>query len=233
MSQDIGFDILGDLYLKPNETFNWENKATSLYCIVTGNISSNFRTIVQVLTHLSTQYQAVFFVPGRLEYANTSNIVRRTEELAAIGKAIPNICMLHQHVATIDGIAVVGTNGWAISDDENNLSDFILDLVRKEDFEYLAHSVDKLQRHLDVKKIIVVSNEVPHPDLYFGEAPASSLAEPPLVEVLSNDTENKVSHWVFGTYKKPVDTNIGEINFVNNPYIKSVPYWAKRLTITI
>ena len=33
---DIGFDIIGDLNLEPNDSFNWEDKPTSLYCILTG-----------------------------------------------------------------------------------------------------------------------------------------------------------------------------------------------------
>ena len=36
---DIGFDVISDLNLKRNDSFNWENKATSLYCILSGNIS--------------------------------------------------------------------------------------------------------------------------------------------------------------------------------------------------
>jgi hypothetical protein len=33
----IGFDLISDLNLSPNDSFNWENKATSLYCIIAGN----------------------------------------------------------------------------------------------------------------------------------------------------------------------------------------------------
>ena len=45
--QDIGFDIISDLNLQPDDSFNWENKATSLYCIVAGNNSSDLRTVIQ------------------------------------------------------------------------------------------------------------------------------------------------------------------------------------------
>ncbi len=38
---DIGFDIIGDLNLEPNDSFNWENKPTSLYCVLSGNVSSD------------------------------------------------------------------------------------------------------------------------------------------------------------------------------------------------
>ena len=35
---DIGFDIIGDLNLEPNDSFNWIDKPTSLYCILTGTL---------------------------------------------------------------------------------------------------------------------------------------------------------------------------------------------------
>ena len=71
--QDIGFDIIGELFINPNDSFNWENKATSLYCIVTGNISSDMRVLVQVLAHLSKFYQGIFYVPGKLEYETSEH----------------------------------------------------------------------------------------------------------------------------------------------------------------
>jgi len=101
--QEIGFDIISDLNLDPNDSFNWENKATSLYCIVAGNISSNLRTVIQVLLHLSTKYQGVFFVPGRLEYETSDNFAKRTEELSSIAQGIPNLVMLYQNVIVVDG----------------------------------------------------------------------------------------------------------------------------------
>ena len=56
---DIGFDIIGNLNLEPNDSFNWIDKPTSLYCILTGNVSSDMKTVTQTLVHLSQQYQGV------------------------------------------------------------------------------------------------------------------------------------------------------------------------------
>lgn len=231
--QDIGFDVISDLYLEPNQTFSWHNKQTSLYCIVAGNISSDLKTVIQVLIHLSTLYQGVFFVPGRLEYMDCDNIVKRTDELHAISKGIPNICMLHQNVIVIDGVAILGSNGW--SDIENNLTpnNIIMTAARYEDYIYLNKILAKLQRHLDVKKIILVTNAVPDEKLYFGEKPDNLSEQVPLNTILNADTENKVTTWVFGTYKKNVDVTIDNINYVNNPYNDMGPYWPKRLTITV
>ena len=79
--QDIGFDVVSDLNLSPNDSFNWEGKATSLYCLVAGNVSSDSRTIVQTLAHLARFYQGVFYVPGMLEYQTTLSINERTDEI--------------------------------------------------------------------------------------------------------------------------------------------------------
>jgi len=232
--QDIGFDILSDLKLSPNDSFNWENKASSLYCIVTGNISSDLRTVLQTLAHLGTCYQGVFFVPGMLEYETATDIQSRTEELMSLTVAIPNVCMLHHHVVMIDGIAIIGANGWTNADTKNLTLENLMEAAsRDEDTTYLYRSVEKLQKHLDIKKIIVVTNAVPHPDLYFKETPEVTEAQIPLYEALRSDTEHKVSHWVFGTYDKIVDTKIDNINYVNNPRPYNQPYWAKRITLTV
>lgn len=231
--QEIGFDIIGDLNLDPDDSFNWQNKQTSLYCIVAGNISTDLRTVIQVLIHLSTLYQGVFFVPGALEYQSSNNITRRTDELNAISQGIPNVCMLHQNVVIIDGVAILGTNGWAGIDKQISAQNIIMSAARYEDFIYLSKSIGKLQRHLDVKQMILVTNAVPNEELYFGEKPECIADQIPLSDVLSSDTEHKVTHWVFGAYQKNVDVTINNVRYINNPYNGTKPYWPKRLTVTV
>lgn len=231
--QEIGFDILGELNLSPNDSFNWENKQTSLYCILTGNISSNIRTVTQTLMHLARIYQGVFYVPGMLEYETADAIPERLQEILEIAEGIPNVCMLHQHVAVIDGIAITGVNGWSNAGNNHSFENVLEAVARHEDTFYLRNSITKLQRHLDVKKIIVVSNAVPHADLYFKENPGYIEDQTPLCDVLAADTEHKVSHWLFGTYDKPVDAYIDNINYMNNPRPVNAPYWPKRLTVLI
>ena len=233
MQQDIGFDVISDLMLGPNDSFNWENKASSLYCILAGNVSYDIRTVAQVLVHLSKYYQCVFYVPGELEYETADDIADRTVELITLCDAIPNICMLHQHVAVLDGIAIMGVNGWGNYHHSDVVQDFVKIAARLEDLAYLKYTLQKLQRHLDVKKIIVVTSGVPSPELFFGEEPIETYDQIPLTATLVSDTEHKVKHWVFGTYSKLVDTVMDNINYLNNPYIPKSPYWAKRLTITV
>ena len=111
---DIGFDIISDLNLEPNDNFNWEDKATSLYCILSGNISSDVQTMVNVLSHLSRFYQGVFYTPGLLEYDSSplQNINQRTADIQNISKKLPNVILLHHNIVIIDGIAIVGANCW-------------------------------------------------------------------------------------------------------------------------
>lgn len=231
--QDIGFDIVGELFIEPNDSFNWENKATSLYCIVTGNVSSDLRTLMQVLSHLSKYYQGVFYVPGILEYKDIDDIATRTDEIAQLCSHIPNVIFLHQTVIIVDGVAVIGVNGWSDAGSVDTISEMMRTATRYEDTKYLTASLGKLQRHLDVKKIIVITNAVPKEELYFGEEPITVYDQIPLTNILDVDTEHKVNHWVFGTYTKPVDTILNDIQYLNNPYLGNKPYWPKRLTVSV
>jgi hypothetical protein len=147
---------------------------------------------------------------------------------------IPNVCILHHHVVMIDGIAIIGANGWTNADTNNLTLENLMEAAsREEDTTYLAKSVEKLQKHLDITKVIIVTNAVPHPDLYFKETPNVIVDQIPLQVALDSDTEHKVTHWVFGTYDKMVDTCLGNVNYVNNPRPHKQPYWAKRITISV
>ena len=229
----IGFDLISDLNLSPNDSFDWEGKATSLYCIIAGNISEDLRTIKQTLSHLSKFYQGIFYTLGSLEYHNSPDIHKRTEEIHKYCRSVRNLAIMHHHVVVIDGIAVIGANGWygdsIITDEGVNE---ILEVHRNEDILYLKNTIERLQKHLDVKKIMVVSNSVPSIDLYFGEHPDTIDTQLNLSISLLADTESKVSHWLYGTYGKVVDTNINNINYINNSCFKRNPYWAKRVEIT-
>ena len=230
----IGFDVISDLFLSPEDSFNWENKATSLYCIIPGNISHDLRTLVITLTHLSKFYQGIFFIPGALEYQDVENIDIRTTELIKLCHRINNVAVLFQNVVIIDGIAILGANGWY---GNTQPTDYITQLKvqekRHEDIAYLKNSVEKLQKHLDVKKVIVVSNSVPNQNLYFGEVPEFVESQIPLDVILFADTEHKVVNWVFGTHIKIVDATFNGINYVNNPKFATNPYWAKRIEVEI
>jgi len=232
---EIGFDVISDLRLSPNDNFKWNNKATSLYCIVAGNVSSDTRTIIQTLGHLSKFYLGVFYIPGSLEYQDIVDVEYRTEELVAICDLLDNVAILFHNVVIIDGIAIVAINGWGELPEDYQVENIQKLHEREDDYLYLIKSVEKLQRHLDVKKIVVVSSIVPKKELYFGQEPNTNLSPmvPKFFNCLQEDTEHKVSHWVFGTYENIVDVTLDNINYVNNSYYDRKNYWAKRILVKI
>lgn len=230
---EIGFDVISDLCLSPNDSFKWTNKATSLYCIVAGNISSDTRTIIQTLGHLAKYYQGVFYIPGKLEYKGFDDVEMRTEELVAICDHLDSVEILYHNVVMIDGVAVVGANGWGSLSEDYDLTNIQMLHEREDDLLYLHKTIERLQVHLDVKKIIVATSAVPRKDLYFGQLPEHIETMPALSSCAQYDTEKKLSHWIFGTYENIVDITVNDVNYINNAYFKSRNYWAKRVTVKV
>jgi hypothetical protein len=174
----------------------------------------------------------VFYTAGSLEYEGVANITVRTNELVTISKSIRNVAYLHNHVVIIDGIAIVGTNGWFHNEYAYPLlSPVHIENERYEDIGYLGNSIEKLQLHLDVTKILIVSHSAPGHELLFGEEPDDIYSIPPLKLSLIKDSEGKVTHWVYGQYNKSVDIVLDGINYINNSYYKRNPYWAKRIEV--
>jgi hypothetical protein len=174
----------------------------------------------------------VFYTAGTLEYEGVNNISTRTDELLQLCKTIRNVAYLHNHVVIIDGVAIVGTNGWYGTYFNYTLLDgAAIDNERYEDIGYVSNTLEKLQLHLDVKKIVIVSHSPPGPELYFGQGPEKIETIPSLKLALVKDLESKVTHWAYGKYDKTVDTVIDNITYVNNSYYKRNPYWAKRIEI--
>lgn len=227
----ICFDIINDLHLTSSDKFIWEGKATSLYCLVTGNISDDPKIIHRTLSYLSTLYQGVFYIDGSREHTDLINRSDKTDELQKICNTINNTVYLYSEVVIMNGIAIIGINGWYGNYPVVTLADdLLIETYRREDIVYLSNLIKKLQLHVDVKEIIVISNSVPNKELYFGEA--SGLVDdlcPTLC--LRGDTEKKVKYWTFGTYDKKVDITINDINFISNPYNKDQPYWPSRIVI--
>jgi hypothetical protein len=230
----VGFDVLSDLNLTPDENFNWENKATSLYCIIAGNISNDLRTIHQTLLHLSKFYQGIFYIPGSLELKDIDRIPNRLEDLYKICSSVRTVALLHNHVVVVDGTAIMGATCWyGNTPDQDAYTELKKDTYRYEDISYMSMTLERLQLHLDVKKIIIVTHSAPSEELFFGELPNNIKDQMPAMGILNRDSENKVTHWVFGSYNKTVDTTIDNINYINNSYYKRKPYWAKRIDVDL
>lgn len=230
---EIGFDVIGDLFLSPNDEFNWEGKATSLYCIVTGNVGSDMGTLHKTLSHLTEHYKGILFVPGSYEFSDCDDFRQRNEDINYVCKQL-NVASLWHHVVILENIAIVGCNGWADSDQFiDHIDASTADELRYEDVIYLKNSINKLQKHGDVNSIIIVTNSVPSKELYFGESPEYVDDQIPLDICLNADTEHKVTHWAFGSYGKAVDYKTNGISYISNPYRNLEPYWPKRINTSI
>jgi hypothetical protein len=228
----IGFDIISDLCLTPEDNFSWEGKATSLYCVIAGNISRDLKTIRKTLAHLGQYYQGIFYCLGSLEYEDCLDISSRTDEILKVCNTQRNVAVLHQHVVIVESVAILGINGWyGNTAPADPLTEIQLEVLRNEDIIYLKSSLERLQRHLDVKTIMLVSNSVPGPELFFGQEPVHAKDQLPVDIALIADTENKVTHWAYGTYDKNVDLVRGKINYINNSCYRRPSYYPKRIEV--
>lgn len=231
---EVGFDIISDLNLNAEDSFNWEGRATSLYLIIAGNISDELSVIRQTLLHLSKLYQGIFYISGSLEHPSAHLIKNRYDEIAEICGEIRNVAYLHNHVVIVNGVAILAATGWYGHESQSDtLSHLHLQAQNFEDISYLGTTISKLQIHVDVKKIVVVTNSVPDKEFYFGESPENidELVTP--ISILEKDTEKKVTHWIYGTYNKRSMKKSNGITYVNNGYFQYRPYWAIRVTVNI
>ena len=123
----------------------------------------------------------------------------------------------------LEGLSSVPDAGTALDDLRSGI-------YHHEDVTYLAKSVEKLQLHNDIKKVLVITGSVPRIDLYNGEEP-NNLDVLDLTQCRHFDTEGKITNWVFSSYPKMVDTVLDGVRYVNNPKVENQPYWAKRIDV--
>jgi hypothetical protein len=229
----FSFDVISDLYITDHKNFDWENKPTSLYCLVPGNVTNDIYVLYSILKNLSKYYQGVFYIDGSFEHTFINEKEMVNSEIAKVCSKIKNVVYLHNNVVVVDGIALLGINGWHNNMTVDTADDhFQIKSYKYDDLLYLEKTIEKLQLHVDVKKIIVLSNSVPIDKLCLGETSTND-NDVDLSMVLAADTEKKIITWIFGHYKKIVDTNIDGINYLNNPCYDRNPYYAKRINIAI
>ncbi len=229
----LGLDIISDLYLTESSVFDWENKPTSLYCVIPGNITEDIHLLHKTLKHLSKYYQGVFYIEGSLEHQSLLDKENTTDEIAKICASIKNVVYLYNNVVVVEGVALVGINGWhnnciGVTDDDK----FQIKSYMYDDLIYLEKTIGRLQLHIDVRKIVVLTSSVPSANMYFGEVPVYH-DDIDFSSVLGADTENKITTWIFGTDKKIVDTTINGINYLSNPCHGRDPYYATRINILL
>jgi len=263
----FAFDLISDLHLETwTGEFEWTGQPTSPVCVVAGDVSSDPRIVRNCLKHLSNCYAAVFYIDGNDEHRYRYHELGQSyQELARSVNRLNRVTYLQDNVVVIDGVAVIGTNGWWGYDldeniDRDHCKQYMVDWYHKimpdkeinpeelsdlsrRDVAYLVNSVQRLQTHNDVKKIVIVTHTVPGANLIkhdinlSGTTQFNHMGNRLMHLVHTNDTEKKISHWCFGHYHGSVDQTINGIRFVNNcrgrgdtPYRQDA-YFPKRIDV--
>jgi UDP-2,3-diacylglucosamine pyrophosphatase LpxH len=258
----LSFDLISDLHLD-QQPIDWTGMATSPICVVAGDLAEDQKTVVDFLTHLSKCYQQVLYIDGNSEHKyNLLDLELSQQILKHSINQIKRVQYLYDDVVVINGVAFVGTNGWWAFDfdsttDPNLVAQWYQSVMSMpfdpeqiclqsiNDAAYLAHTVEKLQTHPEVRQIIIVSHTVPNPTLISHDIDLNDtykfnvMGNRLLEAVRIVDTESKISTWCFGHYHGAVDQYINGIRYVNNcrgrPKSQhwQYAYYPKKITITV
>jgi len=258
----FSFDLISDLHVDTWPRFDWTGIATSPVAVVAGDIAMDRNDLVEVLTHLGKNYQAVFYIDGNDEHTNyLNNLTYSYADLVTRIEQIPNVVYLQDNVVVIDGVAILGTNGWFSFDFDPTIdptqsaqwyqSKFSLtgDAVKtisrmaRTDALYMINSVKRLQTHQDVKKIVMVTHTVPDPVLIShdinieGTWRFNTMGNHMMRQVHAVDTEKKIHTWCFGHYHSSVDQVRDNIQYINhcrgrgNTDYGQHVYYPRRITV--
>lgn len=261
---EFAFDLISDLHVEPDEEFNWSGQQTALYCVVAGDVARDRETVLSTLRHISSCYLGTLYIDGNDEHRDHLNDLDDSyQELVEEIKKIPGVIYLQNNVVIIDGIAFVGTNGWWCYnfdpqlDFDNSVNWFCeyadvnqivaLDIATRayQDAAYVTNSVTRLQKHPDVKAIVLVTHTVPAPWLTSHDTELRSyyryngVGNQHMMAALNRDPENKIKMWCFGHYHRPIDRDEGDIQFISNPRGRPStpwcqnPYYPKRIEINL
>jgi hypothetical protein len=239
----FAFDLISDLHIEtwPQQEFDWKDRATSPFCVVAGDIAKDRDVVYNVLKHLGSCYQAVFYIDGNDEHRDYyDNIASSYDNLTTLISQIPNVVYLQDNVVVIDGVAILGTNGWWNFDFDNALDateamswyyekvdagPALGNAIKKmanADATYMQASIRRLQTHNDVKKIVVVTHTVPDPALIAhdidldGHLRFNCMGNRYMKMALDQDFKNKVHTWCFGHYHGSIDQSRDNVRWVNN-----------------
>lgn len=237
----FAFDLISDLHVETWAGFDWTDQATSTYCVVVGDIARDRKLVIDTLKHLGQCYKAVFYIDGNDEHRYYYNDLNSSyADLVRQIRKINNVVYLQDNVVVVDGVAILGTNGWWTYDLNPNIdaeqtslwfqhqakvgSDVakIAGRMATNDAQYMTQSVKRLQTHSDVQKIVCVTHTVPDARLIDHDIGLvntlrfNTMGNSFMMRALSADTEKKIHTWCFGHYHGSVDQIREGVRFVNN-----------------
>jgi len=251
----LAFDLISDLHLDTFlHPFDWHGLATSPFCVVAGDVARDRNTVIEALQHLSKCYQAVFYIDGNDEHRNYyDDLSGSYKDLEKQLRQISNVTYLQGNVIVIDGVAILGTNGWWGFDfdpgidptesalwyqDKVSVSGTTIQTIgalAHTDSIYLKNSVARLQTHVDVQHIVIITHTVPSPELIdhdidlAGSLKFNSMGNADMLKVLQADHGEKIHTWCFGHYHGSVDQIKHGIRFVNNCQGRYNTKWCKHV----
>lgn len=258
----LSFDLISDLHLD-DQPIDFTGLPTSSICVVAGDVAEDQDAVVKFLTHLSRCYQQVLYIDGNSEHRyHLLNLELSQQTLKNSINQLKRVQYLYDDVVVINGVAFVGTNGWWAFDfdsqsDPNLVAQWYqLDtsvpvdpeqicLQSINDAAYLAHTVEKLQTHPEVRQIVIISHTVPNPALIThdinlnGTYKFNTMGNRLLEAVQIVDTESKISTWCFGHYHGAVDQYINGVRYVNNCRGRpgsqhwQYAYYPKKITVAV
>jgi predicted phosphodiesterase len=238
----FAFDLISDLHIETwGGQFDWTNRATSTVCVVAGDIARDRALVIKALKHLGQCYQAVFYIDGNDEHTDyLEDLGESYNDLIKKINRIPNVVYLQDNVVVVEGVAILGTNGWWGFDfdlgidisgsaewyqEKFDISESAVKNIARlatTDSVYMSSSVKRLQTHKDVKKIVIVTHTVPDPALVDhdigleGHLRKNTMGNRYMMQALALDTEHKIDTWCFGHFHGSVDQTRSGIRFVNN-----------------
>jgi hypothetical protein len=158
---------------------------------------------------------------------------------------------MQDNVIIIKGVAFLGTNAWWTYDFNPKIN---MDMCIQEtqdhfgitnsdatniagvafnDAAYMIKSVKKLQTHMEVGAIVIVSHTVPAPWVISHDPDLvdtwryNGMGNSYITGAINEDTEHKIHTWCFGHYHKPIDQNFGGIRYVCNPRGRKNTPWKQ------
>jgi len=249
----FAFDLISDLHIDSWPSLNLDMIATSPFCVVAGDVGRDRNSVLEFIEDLSQHYQAVFYIDGNDEHRYYYHDMPDSyKTLSDSLMEMPDVVFLQNNVVVIDGVAIVGSNGWWDYSFDPYFGDadqssrwmserYHISLGQAEyarslamtDAKYLTSTIHRLQTHNDVKKIVLVTHTVPRPDLIEHDPQLvnthgfNCMGNSLLQDVFLNDTEGKISTWAFGHYHGDIDQTIDRVRYVNNCRGKSGDFWCK------
>jgi UDP-2,3-diacylglucosamine pyrophosphatase LpxH len=219
---------------------------------VAGDVARDPVLVAETLQHLGERYAGVFYIDGNEEHRYRLNDLDSSyQELQDAIDNIPNVVYMQNNVVINNGVALLAANTWWTyefdpgTDAEQSL-DWYKDYVgisRQEahairdraiyDAAYLIKSVERLQTHQDVKRIVMLTHTLPNP-VFVSHDPDiagtwryNSMGNQLVQQVLDVDSENKIHNWVFGHYHRPVNQIVDGIHYVSNPRGRGDTPWCQ------